>query len=50
MNDNNDANGISEWNLLNDIRIPSNHVKNTNSHYYPILHGYINTCRGKSKV
>ena len=40
---------IAECNLLNDIINPPKRAKNINSHYYPILHGCMNTRKGKAK-
>ena len=40
---------ISECNLLNDIFNPTQHAKNINSHWYPILHGFMNTRKGRAK-
>ena len=37
----NKVNKFDECNLLHDILNPSKHIKNI--HYYPILHGCINT-------
>ena len=45
----NDVNNISEWNLRHDISNTYICVKSTNSNYFPILHGFMNTRRGKSK-
>ena len=44
----NKVNNISEFNLLHYIINPSKHTKNTNINYYPILHGCMNTRRGKA--
>ena len=41
--DNIDVNDLQEFNVLHDIINPSTHVKITNYHYSPILHGFINT-------
>ena len=38
----NRVNDIAECNLLHDILNPSKRTKNRNSHYSPILHGYMN--------
>ena len=46
---NNEVKNISECNLLHDIINPSKRTKNLNSHYSPILHGCMNTRKGKSK-
>ena len=35
-------NNVGEYNLLHDILNPSKRTKNINSHYSPILHGFIN--------
>ena len=32
-----------ECNLLNGILRPAKHMKTNNTHYYPILHGCMNT-------
>ena len=47
MNYNNDIYDIEYCNLLNSIINPSKRVNSTNYCYYPILHGWINKCRGK---
>ena len=46
---NNKVNHIDKFNLLHDILNPSKHTKYINSHYSPILHGCVNTRKGKSK-
>ena len=43
------VNYIAELNLLHDMSNPSKCVKSTNSCYSPILHGCINTHKGKTK-
>ena len=43
----NDVNDLSEFNVLHDILNPSKHIKIINYNYSPILHGCINTRRGK---
>ena len=45
----NKVNSIDEFNLLHDILNPSKRTKNVNSYYYLILHGCMNTHRGKLK-
>ena len=45
----NEVNKIAEWNLLQDIINTSRRTKNINRHYYPILHGCINTQKGKAR-
>ena len=44
-----EVNTIAEWNLLHDIINTPIQSKNINSHYYPILHGCINTRKGRAK-
>ena len=43
-----EVNNIAEWNLLHDIFKPPKRSKNLNSYYSPILHGCMNTRKGKS--
>ena len=43
----NKVNDISEYNLPHDILNPSKCTKNINFHYYPILNGFMNTCKVK---
>ena len=43
------VNKIGEYNLLYDILNPSKRTKIINTHYYPILYGWMNTRRGRSK-
>ena len=45
----NEVNIIAECNLLCDIINPPKRVKNMNSHYSPILHGCMNTRKGRVK-
>ena len=45
----NKVNDISECNLLHDKINPPKGTKILTGHYYPILHGCINTRKGKSK-
>ena len=45
----NEVNNISECNLLHDIINPPKRDKNLNSHYSPILHGCMNTRKGRAK-
>ena len=40
---------ISERNVLYDILNLSKHTKNGNTHYSPILHGCMNTHKGREK-
>ena len=44
-----EVNKIAEFNLLNDIINTPKRNKRLYSHYYPILHGCMNTRRGKAK-
>ena len=46
---NNEVKNIAECNLLHDIINPPKRTKNINSRYSPILHGCMNTRRGKLK-
>ena len=43
----NEVNNITEFNLLHDIINYSKHNENINSQYSPILHGCMNTRKGK---
>ena len=45
----NKVNNISQCNLLHDKINPSNHTKHLNIHYYPILHGCMDTHKGKTE-
>ena len=45
---NNKVRDIAECNLLDDIINPPKRAKNLNSHYYSILHGCMNTRKGKA--
>ena len=45
----NEVNNISECYLLHDIINPPERSKTLNSHYSPILHGWMNTIKGKAK-
>ena len=45
----NDVNNVFELNLLHDILNTSKHVKITDYNYFTILHGFMNTNRGKEK-
>ena len=45
----NKVKNIAEYNLPYDILNPSKRTKNINNHNYPILHGGMNTRRGKEK-
>ena len=49
MHNNNEVNCIAEFNLLHYILNPSKRVKGKISHYSHILHGCMNTHRGKTK-
>ena len=49
INDN-EVNNIAEWNLLHDILNPYKHTKNINSHYNPIIHGSLNTYKGRENL
>ena len=40
---------ISECNLLHNIKNPYKCTKNINSHYSPILYGWMNTRKGRAK-
>ena len=44
-----EVNIISECNLLHDIINPLKRAKNLNSNYSPILHGCMNTRKGKEE-
>ena len=46
---NNEVKNIDEWNLLHDIINNLKRTKKLNSHYSPILHGCMNTRKGKAK-
>ena len=46
---NNEVKNISECNLLHDITNPPKQAKYLNRHYSPIIHGCINTRKGKPK-
>ena len=46
----NERNEIVEWNLLHDILNPSELTKKLNSHYSPILHGCMNTWKGRENL
>ena len=43
----NEVNKVSECNLLHDILNPSKRTGLLNIHYYPILHGCMNTQKGR---
>ena len=45
----NDVNNIAKFNLLHDILNPNKCIRHGNNHYFYILHGCMNTCRGKTK-
>ena len=44
-----ELNKIAEYNLIHDMINSPKHAKNLNIHYSPILHGCMNTRRGKAK-
>ena len=46
---NNEVENIAECNLPHDIINPPKHAKRLNSHYSPIIHGCMNTRKGKAK-
>ena len=46
---NNKVNNIVGRNLLHEILNPSKSTKNVNSHYSPILHGWVDRHKGKAK-
>ena len=46
---NNEVNKLAECNLLHDMLNPSKCTKNKNSHYSPIIHGCMNTHKGRAK-
>ena len=46
----NKVDNIYEFNLLHDILNPTKHTKNTNSDSPPILHRYMNKCRGRENI
>ena len=46
---NNEVNNIPEFNLLHDIINSPKHAEYLNIHYSPIIHGCMNTRRGKAK-
>ena len=46
---NNEVKNIAECNLLHDIINPPKRANKLNIHYPPILHGCMNTRKGKSK-
>ena len=45
---NKDINNISEFNIIHDILKSYKCTKNINIYYTPILHGCVNTLRGKA--
>ena len=47
--DNNEVKNISEFNLLHDIINPPRRAKNLNIQYSPIIHGCMNTRKGRAK-
>ena len=46
---NNEVNNIAEFNSLHDILNTSKRTKYINIHYYPILHGCMNTRKERVK-
>ena len=44
------VNKIAECNLIHDIINPPKRAKNLNINYSPILHGCINTRKGRAKI
>ena len=46
---NNEVKNIAEFNLLHDIINPPKRAKNLNNHYSHIIHGCMNTRKGKAK-
>ena len=42
-----EVNKIAEWNVLHDIIDPPKYTKILNSHYSPIIYGYMNTIHGR---
>ena len=46
---NNEVNNIAERNLLHDTINPLKRAKALNIHYSPIIHGWVNTRKGKAK-
>ena len=46
---NNEVKNIAECNLLQDIINPPKRTKKLNSHYSPILHGFMNNRKGRAK-
>ena len=44
-----EVNNIAECNLLHDIINRPKRARNLNSHYYPIIHGCMNTRKGQAK-
>ena len=48
INDNG-VNKISEYDLIYDTINPSKQNKHLNIHYYPILHEFMNTRKGRAK-
>ena len=45
-----DVNNIDGFNLLHDILNPSKFTKYINSHYSPIINGWMNTLSGGEKA
>ena len=45
---NNEVKNIAECNLLHDIINPPKRAKNLNIQYSPVLHGCMNTGKGKA--
>ena len=46
----NEVKNIAEFNLLHDIINPPKRVKNINSNYFPILHGWMNIRKGRANL
>ena len=46
---NNEVRNIAEWNLLHDVINPPKRAKKLMRHYSPIIHGCMNTIKGKVK-
>ena len=46
---NNEVNNIAECNLLHDIINPPKRAKFLDTHYYPIIHGFMNTGKVKAE-
>ena len=46
----NEVKNISEGNLLHDIINPPKRAKNIKNYYSPIIHGFMNTRKGRAKL